>query len=78
MRELRVLREVEERLARRAAGLNPIGPRLYPIQIQTAGIEHDILALPENVDDLTAIQNSDSSFVFMLDYSALDGPDGLA
>jgi len=78
MRELDVHLEVQRRQARRAAGLNPRGFSIYPVQTATAAYEADLLALPEAVDEAGAIMDpATGAFTFMLGFSVLGGPDTL-
>lgn len=79
MRELDVHHEIQRRQARRALGLNPRGFSLYPIQTTSAAYESDLLALPEAVDDADPIMDPvTGTFIFLLGFSALGGPDTLA
>lgn len=78
MRELSLLRDIAAREARRAMGRPGYGSRHYPIQSALDHRHGEVLMIPEDVENLEPIQNTDGSFVFMLSYSALGGPDGLA
>jgi hypothetical protein len=78
MREYQVGRDIFERQSRRAQGLSPLGNRLSVINVTSQPYLRDYLHLPEAVDGLTSIQTATGAFVFMLDFSALDGADPLA
>ena len=75
MRGQRINREVIERLVRRAVGFDLRAHRLTALGVGLQGREASHLALPEEVDTLTDVQTADGAFIFMADYSTIDGSD---
>ncbi len=75
MRALKVLREVERRQSRRALGVPPFGGRLVLPRARSTDLAPDILALPEKVDDLAAMQTANGGFIAMIGFSGVGGPD---
>lgn len=78
MRSLRIHHELERRQTRRAMGVSPFGGRLIVPQQRSAGLDPEILALPQNVENLQPIQTAGGGWTFMLDFSSLGSTDTLA
>lgn len=76
MREKTTLRKANRALAAREVGLPPGQERVFAAHQQVNGRETEILRLPV-IPTTFEIQNADGTFVFMLDFSALDGDDPL-
>jgi hypothetical protein len=78
MRDLALIREAARRESRRAVGANVYLSRTHVAQVQESGLEPQLIQLPVDVSGLVQTQDpTTSAFVFMLDHSALGGPDPL-
>ncbi len=76
MRELDTYRRTLREHAQRSAGRYPGEVPVRLAEIADAGAEAAILKLPQDIDNLGPIQDATTgAFFFMLDWSALDGPD---
>ena len=78
MRSLRILRETQRRASREATGISERAPRLQVRQVGSQHLDAEILALPQRLDDLVALQDNDGNFFWQLDYSDFLGTDVLA
>lgn len=76
MRELRIHREFQRQQARRALGIAPFGGRLLVPQARGAGLDAEILALPQNTDNLEPMNDlTTGGFTALVGISRVGGPD---
>jgi len=75
VREIDLYRRALRELAQQSAGRFRGNLMTRLGEVADAGAEAEILKLPDDIDHLDAMQSATGAWYFMVDVSAIDGPD---
>lgn len=77
MQELDLLRQIDRHRAQKSVGVMRGGNLLTKAEVANAQADSDVARLPEDITECE-IQSAGGGWLFMVDVSAIDGPDPIA